>query len=82
MHPFSDIIGKFCTPTIGGMNVFSTNKSFVINAKTDYLFRMVLLQVSVERYGLISKTFSVMSKNGKTEGTYLLKSDLYLSHGK
>jgi hypothetical protein len=84
----SSLSSKSSVPTIeqgnelAGVYVFSINKSFVINAKTNYLLPMLRPQVSIQRYGLISKIFSTMSSNDKAERTYRLKSDRYLSRGR
>jgi len=81
---FSDTI----EPTIeqgselAGLYVFSITKPFTIEAQTNYLLPIFRPQVSVERYGLISKTFSTMSNNGKAQRSYRLRSDQYLSRGK
>jgi hypothetical protein len=81
---FSDTI----EPTIeqgnelDGLYVFSITKPFTIEAQTNYLLPIFRPQVSVERYALISKTFSTVSNNGKAQRSYRLRSDEYLSRGK
>jgi len=67
---------------LAGLYVFPINKPFIIDAKTNYLLPMFQPNVSVERYGLISKVFSPMSTTGKAQRSYRLKSDRYLSDGK
>ncbi|CAF0989349.1 unnamed protein product [Rotaria sp. Silwood1] len=66
---------------LAGLYVFPINQPFVINAKTNYLLPMFHPQISVERYGSISKAFSTMPMSGKAQRSYRLRSDRYLSHG-
>jgi len=74
-------------PTVGqgeelaGLYVYSINKPFMIDAETNYLLPMFRPQISVERYSLISKSFSTVSNTGKAQRSYCLRSDRYLSHG-
>ena len=67
---------------LAGLYVFPIDKAFFINPKTNYLLPMFRPRITVERYGLISKIFSIASNNGKVQRSYRLKSDRYLSHGK
>jgi hypothetical protein len=66
---------------LAGLYIFSINKPFTINAKTNYLLSMFQPQISLERYGLISKIFSSNSATGKAQRSYCLKADRYLSQG-
>ncbi|CAF2033671.1 unnamed protein product [Rotaria magnacalcarata] len=66
---------------LAGLYVFSIEQPFMINGKANYLLPMFHPQVSVERFGLISKTFSTMPMHGKAQRSYRLRSDRYLSHG-
>jgi hypothetical protein len=67
---------------LAGLYVFPINKPFTITAKTNYLLPMFRPHVTVERYAFISKIFSPVSKTGKAQRSYCLKSDRYLSEGK
>jgi hypothetical protein len=67
---------------LAGLYVFPINKPLTIDAKTNYLLPMFRPNVSIERYGFISKIFSSISTTGKAQRSYRLKSDRYLSHGK
>jgi hypothetical protein len=67
---------------LAGLYVFSINKSFVIDAKTNYLLPMFRPHVTVERYGLISKYFSTTLNSGKAQRSYRLISNRFLSRGK
>jgi len=66
---------------LAGLYVFPINEPFMIDAKTNYLLSMFRPTVSVYRYGLISKSFSSTSNNGKAQRSYRLTSDRYLSNG-
>ncbi|CAF3107807.1 unnamed protein product [Rotaria sp. Silwood2] len=66
---------------LAGLYIFPIDKPFTINAKTNFLLPMFHPQVSVERYGSISKTFLAMPTSGKAQRSYRLRSDRYLSHG-
>jgi hypothetical protein len=65
-----------------GVYVFSINKPFIIDGKTNYLLPMFRPQITDERDDSISKSFSVMSNNGKAQRSYRLRSDRYLPRGK
>jgi len=67
---------------LAGLYIFSINKPFIINAKTNYLLPMFRPHVTVERYGLISKYFSTTLNSGKAQRSYRLISDRFLSRGK
>jgi hypothetical protein len=67
---------------LAGLYVFPINQPFIIDAKTNYLLPMFRPQVTVERYGLISKYFSRTFTSGKAQRSYRLISDRFLSRGK
>ncbi len=67
---------------LAGLYVFPIDKSFVIDARTNYLLSMFRPHVTVERYGLISKYFSTTWNIGKAQRSYRLISDRFLSRGK
>ncbi|UJR34082.1 hypothetical protein I4U23_021492 [Adineta vaga] len=75
------------SPSVGqgselvGLYVFPIDKPFTIEGKTNYLLSMYRPQVTMERYGSISKTFSIQSTKGKAQRSYRLCSDRYLSQG-
>jgi hypothetical protein len=64
-----------------GLYVFPITKPFTINSTTNYLLPMFHPEVSVDRYGLISKSFLPVSNSGKAQRSYRLKSNRYLSQG-
>jgi hypothetical protein len=68
---------------VAGLYVFSINEPFSIDAKTNYLLPMFRPQVTVERYGLIRKSFfgGGGTSNGKAQRSYRLSSDRFLSRG-
>ncbi|CAF3671436.1 unnamed protein product [Rotaria sp. Silwood1] len=68
---------------IAGLHVFTINQPFSIDGKTNYLLPMFRPQVSVERYGLIRKSFfgAATNSNGKAQRSYRLSSDRFLSRG-
>jgi hypothetical protein len=67
---------------LAGLYIFPITKPFIISGKTNYLLPMFRPEVSVDRYGLISKSFLTVSNNGKAQRAYRLRSDRYLSEGK
>ena len=67
---------------IAGLYVFTIDKPFIIDAKTNYLLPMFRPHVTVERYRLISKYFSTTFNIGKAQRSYRLTSDRFLSRGK
>jgi hypothetical protein len=67
---------------LAGLYVFPINKPFIIDAKTNYLLPMFRPNITVERYGLISKYFSTTSTSGKAQRSYRLITDRFLSRGK
>lgn len=67
---------------LAGLYIFPIYKPFTINAKTNYLLPMFRPHISLQRYALISKTFSTSLTKGKAQRSYRLKSDRYLSQGK
>ncbi|CAF1215370.1 unnamed protein product [Rotaria sordida] len=68
---------------LAGLYLFSINQSFSIDGKTNYLLPMFRPQVTVERYGLIRKSFFgvTANSNGKAQRSYRLSSDRFLSRG-
>jgi len=67
---------------VAGLYVFAINQPFSIDAKTNYLSPMFRPQITVERYGSISKHFHGSgSSTGKAQRTYRLSSDRFLSRG-
>lgn len=68
---------------VAGLYVFPIDQSFSIDGKTSYLLPMFRPQVTIERYGLISKNFygSAGSTTGKAQRTYRLQADRFLSRG-
>ena len=68
---------------VAGLYVFPIDQSFSIDSKTSYLLPMFRPQVTIERYGLISKSFygSAGSTTGKAQRTYRLQADRFLSSG-
>jgi len=66
---------------LAGLYVFPITKPFTIDGKTNYLLPMFRPEVSIDRYGSISKPFSTLSNRGKAQRSYRLKSDRYLSQG-
>jgi hypothetical protein len=68
---------------LAGLYVFTINKPFSIDAKTDYLLPMFRPRVTVERYGSISNYFYGTAGNskGKAQRSYRLTSDRFLSRG-
>jgi hypothetical protein len=68
---------------VAGLYVFAINQPFSIDAKTNYLLPMFRPQVTVERYGSISKYFhgGAGSSTGKAQRAYRLSSDRFLSRG-
>jgi hypothetical protein len=68
---------------VSGLYIFAINQPFSIDAKTNYLLPMFRPQVTVERYGSISKYFygNAGSSTGKAQRSYRLSSDRFLSLG-
>jgi hypothetical protein len=68
---------------VAGLYVFSINQPFSIDGKTNYLLPMFRPQITVERYGLIRKSFfgGAGSSTGKAQRSYRLSSDRFLSRG-
>ncbi|UJR13287.1 hypothetical protein I4U23_000306 [Adineta vaga] len=64
-----------------GLYIFTISKPFIIDAKTDYLLPMFRPQVTVERYGLISKYFHTTTNSDKAQRAYRLRSDRFISNG-
>lgn len=66
---------------IAGLYVFAINQAFSIDAKTNYLLPMFRPHVTVERYGLVRKSFfgGAGSSQGKAQRSYRLASDRFLS---
>lgn len=65
-----------------GLYVFPIKQPFTIDAKTNYLLPMVRPNVTMQRYGLISKYFTTNANSGKAQRAYRLQSDRYISSGK
>ena len=68
---------------VAGLYVFAINQPFSIESKTNYLLPMFRPQITVERYGLIKKSFfgGAGSSTGKAHRSYRLSSDRFLSRG-
>ena len=67
---------------IAGLYVFAIKQPFSIDAKTNYILPMFQPQITVERYGSISKYFyGPGNLNGKASRSYRLSSDRFLSRG-
>jgi hypothetical protein len=68
---------------VAGLYVFTIDKPFSIDGKTNYLLPMFRPQVTIERYVTISTYFgnTAGSSTGKARRSYRLSSDRFLSRG-
>ena len=67
---------------LAGVHVFLINQPFIIDGRTDYVLPMFRPRITVQRFGLISKSFSPRSSKGQVQRSYRLTSDQFIPKGK
>ncbi|CAF0923952.1 unnamed protein product [Didymodactylos carnosus] len=83
---YNDVSYTTMSPThigqeLAGVYLFTIDKPFIIDAKSNYLLPIIRSTIEIERYGSIRKYFQITNNNGNAQRSYRLKSDQFLLKG-